>query len=341
MALSAFWIVDTDCKCAQELIATTTKPSSLRRENAPEYIRLPVVQPQGPLDLTNDDDSMITPRPTTNAMIHPALTPGLSIGAATPYTNGGNFTTQIDRPDTAEEGSGLEKRVSQHSQHRTSTDRKSGYFSSDSLARSPVDGLRRGLVTPGDASLEGATLTSTQSPSDGDRDEKTREGGLFGKSFRMKFPKKLGRPSTEVKSAIVDETSEGSDKSEEKEDKSVQDNFYGTIQKIRYEYEARTQHESSQRLVTGIESHSPTETPKLLLPPYTTVIIQDEQPDSGGVADLYRGTVSSVGSDADIIEKVAPMWLGELLLKVRVAIHLKAFSQVLTVLESNAYQGHS
>lgn len=324
----------------QELVASISKPSSLRRENAPKQINLPVIRPQGPRDLRNEDDSVITPRPTTNGVNHPALTPGLSIGAATPHTKDGNLTTQNDRPGTVEEGSGLEERNSQHSQPRTSIDRKSDYFSSDYLAKSLVDGPTRGLVTPGDTSLEGTTLALTQSPVDGDRDDKTKEGGLFGKSFRMKFPKKLGRPSTEVKSTIVDEKSEGSDRSEEKEDKTIQDNFYGAIQRIRNDYEEQIQNESCQQLVTGICSSSLTETPKLQLPPYTTVIIQDEQPDSGGVADLYRGTISSMGYDVDIIEKVAPMWLGELLLKVGVAIHSVSFSQVLMALEPNACQRH-
>lgn len=246
--------------------------------------------------------------------------PLMCAGAATPHINGGNLNTQIGWPGSAEESSGLEKRASQHSQPRTSIDRKSDYFSSNTQTKSPVDGLARGPVTPGDTSLEGTTLALTQSPVDGDKDEKTREGGLFGKSFRMKFPKKLGRPSTEVKSTMVDEKSEESDKSEEREDKSVQDNFYGTIQKIRYDYEEKIHSGSPQHLVTGISPSSLAETPKLQLPPYTTVIIQDEQPDSGGVADLYRGTISSVGFDADVIEKVAPMWLGELLLKVRLTI---------------------
>lgn len=238
-------------------------------------------------------------------------------GAATPHFNGSSANTQIDRPNTTEEDDGLEKKASLNSQRRNSSDRKSDYFTTGAQAKSPVDGPTRGPLTPGDTSLDGSTLALTQSPVEGDRDEKTKESGIFGKSFRMKFPKKLGRPSTEVKSATVDEKSEESDVSEEKEDKTIQDNLYGTIQRIRYQYEEQMQTESFHQLMTGIRASSLNETPELQLPPFTTVIIQDERPDSGGVADLYRGTVSSVGYDADLIEKVAPMWLGELLLKVR------------------------
>lgn len=239
--------------------------------------------------------------------------------AATPHANG---SSQIDRPNT-EEGNGLEKKASQNSQGRNSSDRKSDYFTSGAQAKSPVDGQTRGLVTPGDTSLEGSALALTQSPAELDKDEKAKESGIFGKSFRMKFPKKLGRPSTEVKSAMLDEKSEESDVSEEKEDKTIQDNLYGTIQRIRYQYEEQMQGDSSHQLMTGIRASSLSETPELQLPPFTTVIIQDERPDSGGVADLYRGTVSSVGYDADQIEKFAPMWLGELLLKVRSNIRSK------------------
>jgi hypothetical protein len=32
---------------------------------------------------------------------------------------------------------------------------------------------------------------------------------------------------------------------------------------------------------------------------------------------MYRGTVGSLGKDANLVEKVAPPWLGELLLKVK------------------------
>ena len=132
----------------------------------------------------------------------------------------------------------------------------------------------------------------------------------------MNFPKKLGRTSQDVKPAVVDEKSEESDKSEEKEDKTIQDNFFGTIQKIRYHYEECIERGPSQHLAPGITPSSLNETPLLEPPPSTTVIIQEDRPDSGGFADLYRGTVSSAGNDADLIERTGPMWLGELLLKV-------------------------
>lgn len=301
--------IERDATFRQVLMANASKPSSLRRENAPSSIQLPVI----PLPwFMNGDDSIITPRPITmtDGITRPPNTPGLAIGAATPYINGVTSNSGPNRPATAEESTALEKRTSQQSQPRVSSDRTSDYFSSIAQAKSPVDGQSKGHVTPGDTALEAAA----SSPVDAEKEE--RSSSLFGKKFRMNFPKKLGRTSQDVKPAVVDEKSEESDKSEEKEDKTIQDNFFGTIQKIRYDYEECIQRRPSQHLAPGITPSSFNETPLLELPLSTTVIIQEERPDSGGVADLYRGTISSVGSDADLIERTGPMWLGDLLLKV-------------------------
>lgn len=301
--------IERDAKFRQDLMTNGSTSSSLRRENAPSSIHLPVIPTPGSM---SEDDSMITPRPMiiTDGITRPPNTPGLTIGAATPYINGGTSTSGPNRPSTAEEGTVLEKRTSQQSQPRVSSDRSSDYFSSNTQAKSPADGQSKGPVTPGDTSLEAAA----SSPVDADKEEKS--SSLFGKKFRMNFPKKLGRTSQDVKPAVVDEKSEESDKSEEKEDKTIQDNFFGTIQKIRYDYEERIERGPSQHLAPGITPSSLNETPLLAPPLSTTVIIQEDRPDSGGVADLYRGTISSVGSDADLIERTGPMWLGELLLKV-------------------------
>ena len=301
--------IERDATFRQVLMANASKPSSLRRENAPSSIQLPVILSPW---FMNGDDSIITPRPITmtDGITRPPNTPGLAIGAATPYINGVMSNSGPNRPATAEESTALEKRTSQQSQPRVSSDRTSDYFSSITQAKNPVDGQSKGAVTPGDTALEAAA----SSPVDADKEE--RSSSLFGKKFRMNFPKKLGRTSQDVKPAVVDEKSEESDKSEEKEDKTIQDNFFGTIQKIMYDYEECIQRRPSQHLAPGITPSSFNETPLLELPLSTTVIIQEERPDSGGVADLYRGTISSVGSDADLIERTGPMWLGDLLLKV-------------------------
>lgn len=206
--------------------------------------------------------------------------------------------------------------MSHQSQSGSSIDRSHDYFSTRP-GQNPTPETE-GKV---DGAPDGAHADSLQSPSEPppDKEEKTKEGSsLFGKKFRMNFPKKLGRSSMDSKPAVVDEKSEeSSDKSSEKEDKIVEENLFGVIQKIRYEYDERLQTNPGQPLTSGINPSPSNETPALRLPRLTTVIIQEDRPDSGGVADVFRGTVGSLGQEADQIEKVAPMWLGELLLRVR------------------------
>ncbi len=295
------------------LLAMLENPGRLRRNNAPPVLHLPALRAQRPVDGDADDGFAITPK-AINGHVHNAMTPGLTIGVATPFPGGPNSTILASNPlaKASEEGSTLEKKASHASQPRNSTERSEDYFSTMPPPRSPSDNIK-GPTTPGDVSLDAAT----QSPVDTEREDKPKEGNsLFGKKFRMNFPKKLGRTSVDAKPLVVDEKSEGSEKSEDREEKLVQDNFFGAIQKIRHDYDENQQANTTQPLRLGITPSPPSETPELRLPPYTSVIIQEDRPGSGGVADLYRGTVSSVGYDADLIEQTGPIWLGDLLLRV-------------------------
>ncbi|KAL8671536.1 MAG: hypothetical protein Q9168_003963 [Polycauliona sp. 1 TL-2023] len=271
-------------------------------------------------DDQRNDDSLITPRPPNGSAL-PAVTPGLSIAVATPHPGSsvnGSSTSSNSNLNSTEPGPKLEKTSSNHSQSRTPTDKPKDYFSPNPNVST-------------DQREEDGADSNVQSPVDGDKEEKQKEGTtLFGKRFRMNFPKKLGRTSVEVKPTTVDEKAEESDKSEEKEEQIVEDNLYGVIQRMRYDYEEQLQGASSQALSCRIFPSSHNETPKIEPPPHTTIIIQEDRPDSGGVTDLYRGTVRSVGHDADQIEKSAPMWLGELLLRNQ--IPFKDISKVSFVL---------
>lgn len=278
----------------------------IQRTPRPPSIQMPSLNPswQNP---QSEDDSLITPR-ASNGNPLPVATPGLAIGVATPHPGfSGNGAS-----GPATETSNLEKTSSNQSQSRNSTDKPKDYFSTNPNAHTASDQHGR-PSTPGEDSSE----AGTQSPVDGDKEDKPREGtSLFGKRFRMNFPKKLGRTSVEAKTPAVDEKAEESDKSEEKEERVIEDNFLGTIQRLRYEYEEILHTNPSQPLPPGIYPSSRSETPVIEPPPHTTIIIQEDRPDSGGVTDLYRGTVRSVGHDADLIERSGPMWLGDLLLRV-------------------------
>lgn len=121
------------------------------------------------------------------------------------------------------------------------------------------------------------------------------------------------------KPAVEAEKADDSDSRSSKTDDKVFDgNFLGTIQRMRQTYEEQIQ-AGAQALSSQITPSLPNDTPVLKPPLATTILIQEDRPDSGGVADLFEGTVGSLGQQADLIEKVAPVWLADVLL--RVSIH--------------------
>lgn len=294
----------------RDLLATQ-RPHHIQRTNKPSGLQLPPLHGHTFTNGRAEDDFSITPR-AVNGIAYPAVTPGLSIGVATPFPGTTSHSSTIAKqlPTASEENPAPER-------GRSSLDKLGDYFSAAPNEHSLSDGDVKVPTTPGDASSE----ATAQSPVDTENQEKPKETtSLFGKKFRMNFPKKLGRPSTEVKPAVVDEKWEGSEKSEEKEDKIVQDSFLGSIQKIRYDYEEYLHVNPSQLPPMGITPSLPTGTPELRLPRSTTIIIQEDRPDSGGIIDLYSGTIDSAGEDADLIEQTGPMWLGDLLLRVCLSI---------------------
>lgn len=256
-----------------------------------------------------DQEAESTPRPT-NGFYRGPLTPGLTIGLATPGLQFGSHANHLTA--AVEEDTKLEKRASRQSQPRSSTDKPSDYFSSNQLSETSSDSNQKGPSTPG----EGSSLVPTSPTAEPEKEEKKRKGSLFGKKIQMNFPKKLGRNSVEAKPPAPEEKlEESSEKSSEKEERVFDDNFYGVVQRIRSEYEENLLAHPGQ-LGVGISPSQPSETPVLKLPPHTAIFIQEDRPDAGGVADLYRGSVGTLGKDVDVIEKVAPAWLGELLLRV-------------------------
>jgi WD repeat-containing protein 48 len=230
------------------------------------------------------------------------MTPGMGIGVATP-------APVIVLPGVPEDGATLDKRTS-----RTSAEKPGDYFMHSPIAAVPEP--PKAAATTSETHEEKPPM----SPAEPDKEENGKESGTrFGKKFRMGMSftsKRLGRsPSTATeKPVVVDEKSEGSETSETNE-KEVDDSFHGIIQKIQMEYDKQILEDPGHPVECLITPSLPNETPVLKPPPMTTVIIQEET--SGGSADLYRGTVGTVGEDASLIEQRAPMWLGDLLLRVR------------------------
>ena len=279
-----------------------------RRANAPSSIAMPTAV---------NTTQVVTPgavtTPRANGFPH---TPGLAIGTATPghhLSQGQAVNTPGSTAMSPSTEAPLTSQLSRTSQ--AAGEGQIDYFS-------PV-------ATTSDESSENkeaATPAAEVPPSNpASPTEEKKKGGLFGKKFQMGFQKKAPRASTEVKSptttAPVTEDKDKSDdaassKSSDKEEKIVEDNFSGTVQRIRHAYDEHLESKSDEILPPGILPSSPIETPVLKPPPHTLVIIQEDNPDSGGLADQYRGEIGNLGNEADTLEKIAPMWLGELLLRV-------------------------
>jgi len=68
------------------------------------------------------------------------------------------------------------------------------------------------------------------------------------------------------------------------------------------------------RLRSAITPSMPEDTPIIRPSQDTIILIAEQKVSVDGSMDLYRGTVASVGDDVDILESIAPGWLGELLL---------------------------
>lgn len=181
-------------------------------------------------------------------------------------------------------------------------------------------------------SADGQAASEVKSPGVGDNGkekekDKDKDGGNgkspstpFGKKFRMGMgmgmAKKMMRSAstaTTEKQAVVDEKAEESESSSSAHEKEVEDSFFGVVQRIRNEYDKQLAENPNKPVETGITPSLTNDTPVLKLPPNTKVIIQEET--SGGSANLYQGTVETVGKDTDMIEQRGPMWLGEVLLQ--------------------------
>jgi WD repeat-containing protein 48 len=287
-----------------------------QRAGAPTSIQLP----SG--GWSENGATVTTPRANGNSY---PMTPGMGIGVATP-------APLNHLPGVPEDGAPLDKLTSEAS--RKSAEKTGDYFSS-----APLPSETKPAATP----VEPHDEKPPKSPSDAEKDTNGKEEKpLFGKKFRMGMSfgsKKLGRSASTntEKPVIVDEKVEdGSETSENGEkEKEVDDSFFGIVQKIRNEYDKALLESPGQKVESGITPSLPNETPVLKPPPMTTVIIQEET--SGGSADLYRGTVATVGEDASLIEERAPMWLGDLLLRVSLTTSVGK-SESNTVAEQDSFQ---
>ena len=254
------------------------------------------------------DSSNTTPR--ANGSQHPPMTPGLAIGLATPA------------PPVPSVPEGFVTPLSPVDRFSTQIGRKSAekedYFSDVIQSPDATTAPKFPPQTPA-AETRPSEEKPPPTPSENGKGKEKEKGSStpFGKKFRMNMSfgsKKLGRSASTTaveKPAVVDEKAEESESSSNN-DKEFADSLLGVIQKMHAEYDKQLADNPDCLVESRIVPAPPNDTPVLDLPPATKVIIQEET--SGGSAELYRGTVASVGADADTIERVAPLWLGEVLL---------------------------
>ncbi|GLA36816.1 hypothetical protein AnigIFM63309_003251 [Aspergillus niger] len=321
---------------------------------AEEMAKLTTTSASAPMDIPSADGSRrplglqtpIDPSFSTFRSGYDSLgsptTPGYGIGYATSpgtlgspvlpphsYNNNSYFGTSI--------GEASDFLTSQQNPDLTRTsfsDRSSDYFSSSSKppGLTPLD-TDKAPPTPG----EPTPTALPQSPVEPDKEERKRGASIFGKKFRMDFPKRMGRSSSEAKPQIQEEKIEESDKSSVKEEKVFETNLGGFIERTRHEYEEWLSANPGQELVSAFTPSPDNETPELQIPPRTAVFIQEESGDTAVASDLYRGTVGSISQDIEKLEKPIPLWLADLLLKnqmpfkepVKIAFTLKPYDDLL------------
>lgn len=292
-------------------------------------------------------------------------TPGLAIGFATPSAFA-PLPTQA--PTSSPRLSADDNKQPESSSARSSTENQNrDYFTSrplsgDNPSVTPLSSTQASSpVVNGRLSNENQSQSSSLAPPSTDAEPTTpspEKTGLFGKKFmRMNLiPKSLKKSDkgADAKTPILDEQRSDSDgRNSQADDRLNEDSFLGNILRMRHTYELQSRNGVTDPDNVGLNIQTPpppkdskgnptpvpssispslpNETPVLKPPPETIILIQEDSADSGGVADLWEGTVGSIGREADVVERVAPSWLADVLLKN--AIPLKDLVKVSFVLE--------
>lgn len=316
-----------------------SKRQSVERSNPPSSIQMPSNNVQSWNDVASGPASATTLKPT-NGFHVPAQTPGLAIGLATPGALPPTTTHQSTLTPLGEEGT--YPAVSAPSHARSSSDRVSGdYFSSHQSSGPAITpgGTNNGhVISPTEPSPAPDTQSPAAEKTDGhdkadghEKGDEKKKKGMFGSKklggmgFGLKSLKKEKTNDAAAKPTVVETPEEDSDsRSSKTEDRIIEDNFLGAIQRMRLGYEDQLAHPPpvkegeappEPRLETAITPSLPSDTPVLKPPMKTTILIQEDRVDSGGVADLFEGSVGSLAGSADLIEKLAPMWLADCLLR--------------------------
>lgn len=233
------------------------------------------------------------------------MTPGMNIGLATPLVmnfpkSSGADSLEHHLAPMAEEDSNI-----------PSSQEKHDYFSAPSNTAG-ADEPR----TPG-TTLTTVNTTATTQPASTNAPPETPSGSKL--SFGKLWGKKANRNSTsEEKRSVIDENAAKTDNADAEPIKPVEvfdETLGGVLKRMRQDY-ASGIGASDGTIKTAICPSLPNDTPVIKHTSEMVVIIQEDKPDSGGVKDVYRGTIGQLGAEADDLEKVVPAWVAEAILFV-------------------------
>jgi WD repeat-containing protein 48 len=322
-----------------DMSSAPTSASTLKPPNGIQY-------PQTPgLAIGLATPGTMTPVPlTTNGI--PPLPKAANLGNSHHLLSDENAT--LDRSST-----------------RTSSERQSGdYFSnrglSDQQAATPggQPSSQASPVLNGRSSNENVptalpSLASTESETANPSTEKSGLKKFMRMNLIPKSRKKSDKGNDPKVLATEEQHSDSESRNSQADDRLNEDSLLGVILRIRHHYELQSRSGNTENELGGLNINSsmlskdtnrtpslvpssitpslPNDTPVLKPLPQTIILIQDDNVESGGVADLWEGTVGNVGRDSDVVERVAPAWLADVLL--RNIIPLKDLVKVSFVLE--------
>ncbi|KAF3179641.1 hypothetical protein TWF788_006945 [Orbilia oligospora] len=290
----------------KELAAAQAAREAVRRQNAPSAISLP-----GPPSHLHDPltPSATTPRPGLNGLSGAQYpqTPGMSIGLATPAIAHfpSNTPSGSVLPPMAEED--------RKSADKPSASEDNDYFSS--IPSKPKDEDLSAANTTGPsttATTPGGVPSTTEPPAAATpaATSKLSLAKFWGKKSKQSEEKKPEEPKPEEPTEPV------------KQPEQFDDTLAGVLKRIRQSYEIYSPDRLNPdfTIKSAICPSLPSETPVLKHPPEMVLIIQEDSPDSGGMKDVYRGTVGALGDEADELEKVLPGWVADAILLNKVPL---------------------
>ncbi|EWC45391.1 hypothetical protein DRE_00790 [Drechslerella stenobrocha 248] len=292
--------IKRDDEYRKNLASAQAARETQRRQNAPSAIILPS-PPSGLVEPTTPGTA--TPRPGLNGLVGAQYpqTPGISIGLATPAAT--HFPLHL--PPMAEE----------ESKDKPGTSGDSDYFTipsrpKDDETSTTATGSTSGIAgtpsvpatTPAEPAATPAAVAAQ--PTTPSATSKLSLSKLWSKKPKQTEEKKPEEPKPEEPAEPV------------KLVEQFDDTLLGVVRRIRKSYDAYTPDRALPdfSIKSAINPSLPSETPVLKHPPEMVLIIQEDSPDSGGMKDVYRGTVGEVGNEADELEKVLPAWVADAIL---------------------------